>query len=143
VVGLLLLGLLLPPSLGQAAEERWGGYSHEQREKLIQEMQLTPEKAKEFEAVAEKYATTRQEIADRIKKNQAELEKALATSPADEAKIKELVGVIAADHDKLLDSLKAQRREEMALLTPVQQGRFLMALKKWHEEMRERFEKKK
>ena len=29
----------------------------------------------------------------------------------------------------------------MALLTPVQRGKFLMALRKWHQEEREKYEK--
>jgi hypothetical protein len=44
-------------------------------------------------------------------------------------------------HDQLFQSLKAQRQEEMALLTPVQQGKFVLALKKWHGNMKEKLGK--
>jgi hypothetical protein len=46
-------------------------------------------------------------------------------------------------HDQLFQSLKAQRQEEMALLTPVQQGKFVLALKKWHGNMKEKLGKTK
>ena len=49
--------------------------------------------------------------------------------------------VITSDHANLLETFKVQRQAEMALLTPVQQGKFLMTLKKWHEEMCMRYEK--
>ena len=44
---------------------------------------------------------------------------------------------VTADFDRLMASFKAQRQEEMALLTPSQQGKFILALKKWHQELRE------
>jgi len=140
-LGLLLAVALLTPGLGQAGEER-GGSPGRYNEKLAKDLNLTPEKAKEFQVVGEKYDQSREEIIERMRNNESELEKALAVTQPDEAKIKELVAAIAAGHDKLVDTFKAQRREEMLLLTPVQQGKFLMALKKWHEEMCMKYEEK-
>jgi Spy/CpxP family protein refolding chaperone len=140
-LGLLLAVALLTPGLGQAKEER-GGSPGMHQEKLAKDLNLTPEKAKEFRVVGEKYDQSREEIIERIRNNESELEKALAVTQPDEAKIKELVAALGAGHDKLLETLKAQRREEMVLLTPVQQGKFLMALKKWHEEMCMKYEEK-
>ena len=59
---------------------------------------------------------------------------AVAGPTPDEVKIRELVPVIIADHNQLFESFKAQRQEEMTLLTPLQQAKYLLALKKWHEE---------
>ena len=140
-LGLLLAVALLTPDLGQAREER-GGSPDMQKEKLAKDLNLTPEKAKDFQAVGEKYDQSREEIIERIRNNESELEKALAVPQPDDAKIKELVAALGAGHDKLLETLKAQRREEMGLLTPVQQGKCLMALKKWHEEMCMKYEEK-
>lgn len=113
-----------------------------QRENLAQELHLTPEKAKEFQAVGDKYAQSRMAIIDRIKKNEGELGKSLAAPKPDAAKIKDLAAAISADHGNLFETFKAQRQEELRLLTPVQQGKFIMALKRWHEEMCQQYEKK-
>ncbi len=139
---LLLAAALAAPGLAVAKEEgkaqRWGV----EREKLAKDLGLSPEKSKEFLAVGEKYDKSRQEVFDLLRKNQGDLEKAMAEPTPNEAKIKEAVAALTADHDKLVESFKAQRQEEMKLLTPVQQGKFMMALKRWHQEMCSKFEKK-
>jgi Spy/CpxP family protein refolding chaperone len=140
-LGLLLAVAVLTPGLGQAREER-GGSPGMHKEKLTMDLNLTPEKAKAFQVVDEKYDQSRQEIIERIRNTESELGKVLAVNQPDEGKIKELVAALGAGHDRLVETFKAQRREEMALLTPVQQGKFLLALKKWHEEMCIRYEEK-
>jgi len=139
-LGLLLMAALMAPSLGQAQEKREGRYSALQQ-KLLKELNLTPDKAKEFQAVGEKYDQSRAEIIGGIEKNDSELEKALAAPQPDEGKINELVAAAVAGQDQLFATFRAQRQEEMALLTPVQKGKFLMALIKWHHEEREKYEK--
>jgi Spy/CpxP family protein refolding chaperone len=139
-LGLLLVVALMAPSLGQAQEKREGSYS-ELQQKLVKELNLAPDKAKEFQAVGEKYDQSRVEIIGRIEKNDRELEKALAAPQPDEGKINELVAGAIAGQDQLFATFKAQRQEEMALLTPVQRGKFLMALKKGHQGEREKYEK--
>jgi len=139
---LILTAALLAPGLALAKEEgkdhQWGV----EREKLAKDLGLSPEKTKEFLAVGEKYDKSRKELFDLLKKNEGDLEKVMAEPKPNEAKVKELVDALAAGHDNLVASFKAQRQAEMALLTPVQQGRFLLALKKWHEEMCARYQKK-
>jgi Spy/CpxP family protein refolding chaperone len=136
----LFLGVaLLAPIPGQAKEEP--GAAQMQREKLAKDLDLTPAKAKEFQAVGDKYARSRQALIEQIKKNERELEKALAAPKPDAAKIKNLVAAVSTDHSQLFETFKVQRQEELRLLTPVQQGKFIMALKKWHEEMCQRYEK--
>ena len=106
-------------------------------------MKLSPEKAKDFNAVEEKYAKDRQELIERLKKSQAELETALAAATPDEAKIKGLVTAIRADQDKMVKSFRSQVDEELALMTPVQQGQYLLTLHKWREGMMEEHMKMK
>ena len=71
---------------------------------------------------------------ERLRQNENDLETALAAPQPDENKISHLVNALIAAHDQLFETFKSQRQEEMALLTPVQRGKFLLALKKWHEE---------
>ena len=50
--------------------------------------------------------------------------------------MKELVGTISATQDKLFNTFKSQRSGELALMTPVQQGRYLLGMRKlYHESM--------
>ena len=140
-LGVLLVAALLSPTLAQPKEEGEGSHLGIAREKLIKELNLSPDKAQEFLAVGGKYDQTRQEVIVRIKKNEDELEKALQEPQPDEGKINKMVTALISDHDVLFETFKAQRQEEMALLTPVQRGKFLLALKKWHEEMAQKEKK--
>lgn len=67
------------------------------RAAAVKELKLSPEKAKDFKAVEEKYAKDRQELIERLKKSQAELQNAKAVATPDAAKIKDLVTAIRAD----------------------------------------------
>ena len=134
VISLILTGFFLVPALGQAKEDSWSEMHKMRRATAVKELKLSPEKAKDFNAVEEKYAKDRQELVERLKKSQAELQNAMAATP-DEAKIKGLVTAIRADQDKMAKSFKSQFDEELALMTPVQQGQYLLTLHKWREEM--------
>ena len=127
---LILTSLLLVPALGQAKEDSWAEKHKMRRAALVKELKLSPEKAKDFNAVEEKYAKDRQELVARLKKSQAELQKALAAATPDEAKIKDLVAAIRADQEKMVKSFQSQKDDDLALMTPVQQGRYLMLLHK-------------
>ena len=127
---LILTSLLLVPALGQAKEDSWAEKHKMRRAAMGKELKLSPEKAKDFNAVEEKYAKDRQELVARLKKSQAELQKALAVATPDEAKIKDLVAAIRADQEKMAKSFMSQKDEDLALMTPVQQGRYLMLLHK-------------
>jgi Spy/CpxP family protein refolding chaperone len=140
-LALLLAASLPAPGWGLAKEEAkthpWGV----EKERLAKELNLSPEKTKDFLAVNEKYEKSRKEIFEAIKKDEDQLAKLLAEPKPDEARVKGMVTAITQDFDKLTASFKAQRQEEMAVLTPLQQGKFILALKKWHEEMCARYEK--
>jgi Spy/CpxP family protein refolding chaperone len=127
---LILTSLLLFPALGQAKEDSWAEKHKMRRAAMVKELKLSPEKAKDFNAVEEKYAKDRQELVARLKKSQAELQKALAAATPDEAKIKDLVDAIRADQEKMVKSFQSQKDDDLALMTPVQQGRYLMLLHK-------------
>lgn len=137
---LVLAITLLAPGEGPALEKRGMGHMI-QKEQVAKDLGLTPEKTEAFLAVGETYEKNRQEIIEKIKKSEDELEKALAAPKPDEAMISSLVASITTDHNSLWGSIRAQRQQEMALLTPMQQGKFLMALKKWHRDMCLKFEK--
>jgi Spy/CpxP family protein refolding chaperone len=127
--------LLLVPALGQAKEDSWSEMHKQHRATLVKELKLSPDKAKDFNALEDKYAKDRQELVERLKKSHTELINALSPATPDEAKVKGLVAAIRADHDKMANSFKSQQDEELALMTPVQQGQYLMLLHKWREEM--------
>ena len=143
-VGLLVAVGLLVPAFAQEkkaqGKETMAEFFKKERENLCGELKLSPDKAKEFMAVGDKYDQKRKEIIEQIKKNEADLKAALAASPPDEAKVKSVVDDAVANQEKLFDTFKDQRREEMGLLTPIQQGKYLLILMKWHRTM---YEKKK
>ena len=136
-VGLLLMVALLVLDAGQVNGEDRGNYSGMERETLVKELGLTPGLAKAFQSVGEKFDQSRDGIIAGIKQRESDLEKAMAAPKPDETKIKELVAGVIQGHDQLFQTLKTQRQEEMALLSPIQQGKFILALKKWHEGMKE------
>ena len=86
-------------------------------------------------ALEQKYGKERQDLMAALKKYRQDLKAALAAATPDEAKIQDLVRATNAAQDKLLTSLKMERDEAMALMTPVQQGRFIMLLGNWLEKM--------
>ena len=131
----ILSAMLVMPALGQAKEDSWGEMHKMRRATAVKELKLSPEKAKDFNAVEEKYAKERQELIERLKKSQAELQTAVAATPPDDAKLKGLVTAIRAEQDKVVKSFKSQLDEELALMTPIQQGQYLSTLHKWREEM--------
>jgi Spy/CpxP family protein refolding chaperone len=133
-----LSGLLLVPALGQAAKEEGWGAHREWKAKLAQELKLSPEKEKQFTAVADQHAGSRKEIYEGLKKDQGQLQTAMAAAKPDEAKVKELVKAITDAQDKLLSSYKSERDAEMALLSPMEQGRYLTILHKWRQQMYEK-----
>lgn len=137
IIFLMLTCLVLPPALGQAKEQFWDEMHKKHRAIMCQELKLSPENTKDCNALEERYSKERHEIVERLRKSQAELQNALAATTPDDAKIKGLVAAILADQDKLVNSFKSQRDMEFAMMTPVQQGKYLMLLHKWREEMME------
>jgi Spy/CpxP family protein refolding chaperone len=127
VLGLLVAILLCAPGLGHAKGKGAEVYK-KHKEKVIKELKLSPEKAKELQKLDEKYRKERLAIFENLKKNAEALKKVLAAKHPDEAKVKELVSKINALEDKLILSFKLQREDELALLTPIQQGKYLLGV---------------
>jgi Spy/CpxP family protein refolding chaperone len=137
----ILSAMLLMPALGQAVEE--GGAHHKaQKDQIIKELKLAPEKEKAMLAVEDKYARERTDIIAGIKKANDELKAAMAAANPDEAKLKELVSALTTGQDKLFASYKNQRDEELALMTPAEQAKYLIVLGQWRQKMMEKRKKK-
>jgi Spy/CpxP family protein refolding chaperone len=133
VVGLIAAMLLLAPGLAQA--KGWGKYK-EQKAKILKELKLSKDQHQKIQQIDEKCTKERKDIIKDLKKNQAELKKALAEKKPDEAKIKSLVGNVTGDQDKLMASFKDQRDAELNVMNPEQQGKYLLAMDKWYKEKR-------
>jgi Spy/CpxP family protein refolding chaperone len=141
LVSLIVAVLLLAPGLLQAKD--WGQQYRESRDKTLKGLKLSPDKTKEMQQVEERYAKERKDAYDNLKKNQDELKKAMAASTPDESKIKELVSNITSLQDKLVGSFQSQRNDELALMTPTQQGKYILALGEWKHQMMEKKKTKK
>ena len=133
--------LFLLPSLhpAQAKEGSW----ERMKEKLtiikeLNDLKLGPEKEAALLEVDQKYAKERKGVVAALKKSQGDLQAALAAATQDEEKIKNLVSAANAAQDKLFASFKMERDEAMALMTPRQQGQFIMVMGNWYQEMMKR-----
>ncbi len=102
---------------------------------MIKELKLAPEKEKAMLAVEDKYASERKTIIAGVKNANDDLQAAMATAKPDEAKLKELVSALTAGQDKLFASFKSQRDEELALMTPAEQAKYMLVLGQWRQKM--------
>ena len=130
----ILSFLLVFPALGQVTEDL-GKKLSEYKAKTLKELKIAPDKEKAFLAVEEKYVDERQQIVATLKKAKEDLQAALAVASPDEAKIKELVKTFIATQHSLFNSFKDELNEEMALMSPLQQGKYLMAMERWRQDM--------
>ena len=130
----ILSAMLVMPALGQVKGEEGARYK-EQKAQMIKELKLAPEKEKAMLAVEAKYAAERQGIVAAVKKANEDLQAAVAAANPDEAKLKELVGALTAGQDKMFASFKNQRDEELALMTPAEQAKYLLVLGQWRQKM--------
>jgi Spy/CpxP family protein refolding chaperone len=137
----ILSAMLLMPALGQAVEGE-GAHHKEQKDQIIKELKLPPEKEKAMLEVEDKYAKERTDIIAGIKKANEELRAAMAAANPDEAKLKELVSELTTGQDKLFASFKNQRDEELALMTPAEQAKYLIILGQWRQKMMGQHKKK-
>ena len=126
VVGVVLSVLVGTPSLAPAKEE---GQSDSEafQVHLVKILNLRPDKARIFMQIEEKYDRIRQEALERINKSSEQLDELLSGGKPDEGKLKELTTAIASDQDILVNTYKARRDETKAMLTPIQQGEYLLA----------------
>jgi hypothetical protein len=130
----ILSALLVMPALGQVKKGEEGA-RQAQKDQMVKELKLAPEKEKAMLAVGAKYASERQPIIAGVKKANEDLQAALAAAKPDEAKLKELISALTTGQDKMFASFKSQRDEELALMTPVEQGKYLIVMGKWRQKM--------
>jgi hypothetical protein len=130
----ILSAMLLMPAPSQAKDEEAARYK-EQKDKIIKELKLAPEKEKAIWAVEDKFARERKDIIAGVKNANEELQAALAAANPDEAKLKELVSALTAGQDKMLTSFKNQRDEELSLMTPAEQAKYLLVRGQWLQKM--------
>ncbi len=83
----------------------------------------------------EKCNAEREEIIASLKKSKEDLQAALAAPSPDEAKVKGLVNAFIAAQLKLFNSFRNELNEEMAQMSPIQQGKYLMAMERWRQDM--------
>jgi Spy/CpxP family protein refolding chaperone len=131
----IILGVLFLPRSPHPSQAKEGGWERLKEEikitKELHDLKLAPDKEAAVLAVEQKYAKERQDLVAAWKKYREDLKAALAAATPDEAKIQDLVRAANAAQDKLLTSFKMERDEAMALMTPVQQGQFIMIMGNW------------
>jgi hypothetical protein len=137
----VLGAMLLMPALGQAKGEE-AAVQKDKKDQIIKELKLAPEKEKAVLAVADKYAAERKDIVAGVKKANVDLQAELATATPDEAKLKGLVSALTAGQDKMFTSFKNQRDEELALMSPVEQAKYLMVLGQWRQKKMDKRDQK-
>jgi Spy/CpxP family protein refolding chaperone len=131
---ILLGALLLLPPLHQAQAKAGGWEQMKEKIQIIKELhelQLTPDNTAALLALDQRYAKERKSLMGALKKYREDLQAALATSPANEAKVKDLVSAAKSAQDKLLTSIQMERDEALALLNPTQQGQLFMLMDNW------------
>ncbi len=130
----ILSFLLVMPALGQLNEDL-GKKLCAFKAQTLKELKIAPDKEKKLAAVEEKCVATREKIIADLKKSKEDLQAALAAPKPDEAKIKALVNAFTAAQLNLFNSFKSEMDEELAQMTPVQQGKYLMAMERWRQDV--------
>ncbi len=143
----LILGVVfVAPALSSALAKEFNLANIKQQLKIakdISQLNLGLEKEKALLDLEQKYGRERRSCLANLKQYQEDLKASLSGPAQDEAKIKTLVNAIGTTQDKLLAVVKMERDEAMHLMTPVQQGQFLVMLGNWYEEFLQKSEKKK
>lgn len=125
----LFSGLLALPAFGQdtGREAKFKEY----RQKLAQELKLSPEKEKEFNELGDKFMQQRMDLYRQLNQDMVKLKESMTASPPDEAKVKQAVDAVTEVKDKLWSNYQDWWHGEMKLLNPTQQAQYLMTLEKW------------
>jgi len=130
----ILSFLLVVPALGQVNEDL-GKKLCAYKAQTLKELKIAPDKEKTLLAVEEKCVAERQKIIAGLKKTKEDLQAALAVANPDEAKVKGLVNAFIAAQLNLFNSFRNELNEEIAQMSPLQQGKYLMAMERWRQDM--------
>ena len=133
-LSIILSFLLVIPALGQVTEDL-GKKLCEFKTKTLKDLKLAPDKEKKILASEEKCVTDREKIIAELKKSKEDLQTAVAAPTPNEAKIKGLVNTFIDAEAKLFNSFSNELKEEMALMSPLQQGKYLMAMERWRQDV--------
>ncbi len=128
ILSLLVAG----PVLGQTNEEL-GKQLKEYKAQTYEQLKIDPNQVKALLALEEKYSAMRGDIVDNSKKAWDNLQAALAAPKPDDAKVKEAVKAYIDAQAKLFTSFRNELDEELAQMTPVQQGKYLVAMEQWRQ----------
>jgi hypothetical protein len=136
VLATILSLLLVVPALSQTAQtnEELGKQLKDYKAKIYEEIKVNPNQQKTLVAVEDKYSKMRGEIVDGSKKAWDNLEAMLAAAKPDDAKVVEAVSAYVNAQAKLFSSFKSELDEELGLMSPVQQGKYLIAMEKWRQQ---------
>jgi Spy/CpxP family protein refolding chaperone len=129
---IILSLLLVVPVLGQT-DEQLGKQLKEYKAQTFKQLKVNPNQEKSLLAVEDKYSLMRGEIVAGSKKAWDDLKAALAAPNPDEAKIKGLVSAYIGSESKLFTSFRTELDEELAQMSPVQQGKYLVAMEAWRQ----------
>ena len=132
VFSTILSFLLVVPVLGQTDQEL-GKQLKEYKAQTFKELKVNPNQEKALVAIEDKYSTARGQIVESSKKSWDELQAVLAEATPAEAKLKERVKAYIDGQTKLFNSFRTELDEEMAQMSPLQQGKYLVAMEKWRE----------
>jgi hypothetical protein len=132
----ILSVLLVVPALGQTGQtnEALGKQLKDYKSQMLKELKIAPDKEKALMAVEDKYSLMRGEIVDSSTKAWDNLQAALAAPTPDDAKIKGAVAAYVDGQAKLFQSFRKQLEEELTLMSPTQQGKYLVAMEKWRQQ---------
>ena len=133
LVSIFIFGLLMLPGLSQATDRE--AKFQEYRQKLIQELNLSPDKAKEFNDVGDQYLKARMDLYAQMQQAMDNLKQAMAATPRDEAKVQDAVNAVIPIKDKLWNNYQDWWHAEIKLLNPVQQAQYLITLENWWKRM--------
>jgi hypothetical protein len=136
VLSTILSVLLVVPALGQTAQtnEELGKQLKDYKAKISEQIKVDPNQQKSLVAVEDKYSLMRGEIVDSSKKAWDNLQATLAAAKPDESKVKAAVSAFIAAQAKLFTSFRSELDEELALMSPVQQGKYLVAMEQWRQQ---------
>ena len=134
-LSIILSVLLVVPAPGQTGQtnEELGKQLKDYKAQIYKQLKLNPNQQKSLVAVEDKYSAMRGEIVDSSKKAWDNLQATLAGAKLDETKVKEAVGAYIAAQAKLFSSFRSQLDEELALMNPIQQGKYLVAMEQWRQ----------
>jgi Spy/CpxP family protein refolding chaperone len=132
----ILSFLLVVPALGQTGQtdEELGKQLKGYKAQTFKELKIAPDKEKALMAVEDKYSLMRGEIVESSKKAWDNLQAALAAANPDEAKVKGAAGAYIAAQSKLFSSFREEMNEELAQMSPIQQGKYLVTMEKWRQQ---------